>query len=249
MLDNSEKVVLITGSSRGIGAEIAKKFAECGYKVAINYNKNKNCAQDVCDAINNKGGIAKIFQANVSISDEVQILFDEIKLEWKSVDILVNNAAITQDNLLLMMSESQWDDVINTNLKACFLTSRTAIKDMIHQKFGRILNIASTSGFFGVVGQANYCASKGGVIAMTRSMARELARYNITVNAVAPGYIETDMSNVLVQDNKYKSIVGRIPMARPGRAEEVAALVEFLVSDANSYMTGQTISIDGGLNI
>ena len=243
----TDKVALVTGGSRGIGAEIAKILAKDGCKVAINYCASKERAAHVCKNIQQNGGIAEIFPADVTDSTQIKLLFQSIKKKWGGVDILVNNAGIHKDNLLLMMSESEWDTVHDTNLKGCFLTSRAAVKHMIAKRYGRILNISSTSGLVGSSGQLNYCSSKGGLIGMTKSLAKELAMYGITVNAIAPGYIKTEMTEYL--GSKDIDLISRIPLARAGTPEEVACVAAFLVSDFNTYMTGQIIVIDGGLSI
>lgn len=249
MKSNTGRVALVTGGSRGIGAEIAKKLAKDGCKVAINYCTSKERAAAVCKEIQSEGGIAEIFSADVTQSAQVSSLFESIRKVLGGVDILVNNAGVNQDNLLMMMSESQWDMVNNTNLKACFLTSRAAVKHMISKRFGRILNISSTSGLVGTGGQANYCASKAGLIGMTKSLAKELAMYGITVNAIAPGYIETEMTEDLSNGKNIDDLLSRIPLARAGTSEEVAFISAFLVSGLNTYMTGQVVVIDGGLSI
>lgn len=245
---SDKKVALVTGASRGIGKSIAIQLAKDGYHVAVNFCSNKTHAEEVCSNIKAIGGDAMPFRADVALSDEVEAMFDAIENELGKVDLLVNNAGVLQDNYLLMMSENQWDKVVNTNLKGTFLVTQRAVKNMIRARKGCVVNMVSISGLVGTEGQTNYAASKGGVIAMTRSNARELGRYNIRVNAIAPGFINTEM----IDDLSEKQILEqkkRIPLRRIGEPQEVAHLVSFLASENNLYMTGQTLVMDGGLSV
>ncbi len=243
------KVALVTGGSRGIGAGIALKLAQDGYTVAVNYQSSASAAQNICDQIKEFGGTAKAYAGDVSDSASVESMFAAIEADFGGVDLLVNNAGVVKDGFLMMMSDDQWDSVLDTNLKGCFLASRLAVRHMMRQRSGNILNIVSVSGLIGTEGQANYSASKGGVIAMTRTLARELGRYGIRVNAIAPGFIETEMTDDLSENKHTKEIIKRIPLRRMGSVEEVANMASFITSDLNSYMTGQTIVMDGGLSV
>lgn len=242
------KVALVTGASRGIGRAIAMQLAENGYAVAVNYCSSADRAREVCADIYERGGVAKPFKADVANSAEVEAMFDTITNELGAVQVLVNNAGVLDDSYLMMMSENQWDRVLDTNLKGTFLVAQIAIKNMIRARSGNIINMVSISGIVGTEGQANYAASKGGVIAMTRSMARELGRYKIQVNAIAPGFISTEMIGAMNQ-KQLSEHTRRIPLGRIGEPEEVAHLVGFIASEKNRYMTGQTLVIDGGLSV
>ncbi len=245
---SNRSVALVTGSSRGIGKAIALQLAKNGMDVAINYHSNDEKAQQVCSEIEQYGVNAIACKADVSSPEQVEAMLEKVEQELGSVSVLVNNAGLLKDNYLMMMSESQWDSVLDTNLKGAFLTSQLAIKNMIRARAGAILNIVSISGLVGTEGQANYAASKGGLIALTRSMSKELARYNIRVNAIAPGFISTEMigqmKESIIEEQRKK-----VPLKRFGEAEEVGKLAGFMVSDDNSYMTGQTIVMDGGLSV
>ncbi|KZN63278.1 hypothetical protein N473_17775 [Pseudoalteromonas luteoviolacea CPMOR-1] len=246
---NNNKVALITGASKGIGAAIAKKLASQNIKVAINYNSSQLDALQVKNEITALGGVAEVFKADVSDRQAVSRLFEEVESVLGQVNLLVNNAGVVENRLLTNMEEEAWDKVIDTNLKACFLVSQRAASAMCRSRFGRILNIASTCGFVGTVGQVNYSASKGGIIAMTRSMAKELSSYNITVNSIAPGFIETDMTDGFDSSPQGRQVLKKILMSRPGTVAEVANMAAFLLSDENSYMTGQSVVLDGGLSV
>lgn len=242
------RVVLVTGASRGIGRAIAKQFALGGDKVAVNYCNSADKSEALCREIQSENGEARAYAANVANAGEVEAMIDAIENELGPIDVLINNAGILKDNYLAMMSEQAWDDVIDTNLKGTFLCSRSVAKKMMTRRQGKIVNMVSISGLIGTPGQANYAASKGGVIAMTRSMARELGRYGITVNAVAPGFIETEMLAGMNQ-KQLNAHLQTIPLGRVGTTDEVAKITSFIASPGNSYMTGQVIVIDGGLSV
>ncbi|MEB3272557.1 MAG: 3-oxoacyl-[acyl-carrier-protein] reductase [Prochlorothrix sp.] len=240
----NEKVALVTGASRGIGRAIALALAEEGAKVVINYASSSGAADEVVAKIEAAGGEAIAVQADVSEEEQVERLFKAAIDRWGRVDVLVNNAGITRDTLLMRMKTPDWQAVINLNLTGVFLCSRAASKVMLKQRSGRIINIASVVGEMGNPGQANYSAAKGGVIALTKTLAKELAPRGVTANAVAPGFIATEMTQVLKADDLLKFI----PLGRYGEAEEVAGLVRFLAADtAAAYITGQVINVDGGM--
>ena len=240
------KTVLITGGSRGIGRAIALAFAEEGTNVIINYTSDEENAKDVIKEIEKFGVKGLAVRANISKAEEVNSMFDKIKEDFDMIDILINNAGITRDSLFIGMKEKDWDEVIEVNLKGMFLCTKAVIRKMLRQKYGRIVNISSVVGVIGNPGQANYCASKAGVIGFTKSLAREVASRNITVNAIAPGFIGTDMTKVLPENIK-ESVMKTIPMGRYGNPEDVANVVVFLSSDRADYITGQVIHIDGGM--
>lgn len=242
------KAAIVTGASRGIGRAVALKLAEKGYIVVVNYASNIQKAQEVVEEICSKNGTAIAIKADVSHLSEVKMMVDEVIERYGNVSVLVNNAGITKDNLVVRMTEEEWDAVINTNLKGTFNCIKCVSRQMIKQRYGRIVNISSVIGLMGNAGQSNYAASKAGIIGLTKSIAKELAPRGINVNAVAPGYIETDMTDVLSEDIKGKMLEA-IPLQRFGKPEDVANLVAFLVSDEASYITGQIISIDGGMAI
>ena len=240
------KVAVVTGASRGIGKAIAVKLAKEGATVIVNYNGSAARAEEVVNQILAEGGQAEAVQCNVSEFDEAAQLMDGVIKKYGRVDILVNNAGITRDNLLMKMSEEDFDAVINTNLKGVFNCMKHVSRQMIKQKSGRIINISSVSGILGNAGQINYCAAKAGVIGMTKSFAREVASRGITVNAVAPGFIQTEMTEVLSGAVK-AAATEQIPMKHFGTTENIADAVAFLASDAASYITGQVLSVDGGM--
>lgn len=246
MLFDSEQVAVVTGSSRGIGRAIALELAKEGATVVVHYGRKEDEAQATLKEIEDLGGHGMIIKADVSQEKEVASMFRTIRKEFGRVDVVVNNAGIIKDGYLTMMSSQKWDDVININLRGCFLCSREAVKAMVSAKHGAIVNIASTSGIAGQEGQLNYSASKGGIITFTKGLAREVARYNIRANAVAPGFIQTDMVKQMEPEilNKFIEL---IPMKRMGKPEEVGRLVSFLASENASYITGKVFTIDGGL--
>jgi len=240
------KTALVTGASRGIGRAIALRLAEAGANVVVNYAGSEAAAAETVAMVKERGRDAIMIKANVANADEVQDMFTQALDHFGSVDILVNNAGITRDNLLMRMKEEEWDDVINTNLKGVFNCIKAATRPMMKQRSGRIINITSVVGVLGNPGQANYVAAKAGVIGLTKTTARELASRNITVNAVAPGFIDTDMTAGLPEEVK-NAMLGQIPLARLGQPDEIASVVVFLASDAAGYMTGQTLHVDGGM--
>jgi 3-oxoacyl-[acyl-carrier protein] reductase len=240
------KNALVTGASRGIGRAIALELGRQGVNVAVNYSGSEAKALEVADELKALGVQAFAVQCNVSKADEVQDMVKQVVDTFGSIDILVNNAGITRDNLIMRMKEEDWDAVINTNLKGVFNTTKAATRPMMKQRQGKIINVASVVGIMGNAGQANYVAAKAGVMGLTKSSARELAARNITVNAVAPGFITTDMTSELPEEVK-EVMLKEIPLARFGRPEDVAQVVAFLASDASAYMTGQVLRVDGGM--
>ncbi|MGC9931402.1 3-oxoacyl-[acyl-carrier-protein] reductase [Priestia aryabhattai] len=240
------KVAVVTGASRGIGRAVAIELGKLDAKVVVNYSGSEAKALEVVDEIKGLGTDAIAVQANVAESDSVQAMIKEAISTFGSVDILVNNAGITRDNLLMRMKEDEWDDVINTNLKGVFLCTKAVTRQMMKQRAGRIINISSIVGVSGNAGQANYVAAKSGVIGLTKTTAKELASRNITVNAVAPGFIATDMTDKLNEEVQAE-MLKQIPLASFGQPEDVANAVAFLASDASRYITGQTIHVDGGM--
>ena len=240
------KSAIVTGASRGIGHEIALNLAKEGAKVAVNYSGSKDKADEVVQLIIDAGGEAFAIQADVSNPDGVKNMIDQTIEIFGSIDILVNNAGITKDNLLMRMKEDEWDDVININLKGVFLCTKGVTRQMMRQRAGKIVNVASIVGVSGNPGQANYVAAKAGVIGLTKTVAKELATRNINVNAVAPGFITTDMTDALSDEVKDQMLVN-IPLGKLGSAENVAKTVLFLLSEDAAYITGQTIHVDGGM--
>lgn len=242
----SNKVALVTGASRGIGKAIALDLAKNGASVAVNYAGNEAKANEVVDEIKGNGGHAIAIKADVSNSDDVQQMVKEVIKEFGQLDILVNNAGITRDNLLMRMKDSEWDDVIDTNLKGVFLCTKAVTRQMMKQRNGRIINITSVVGVSGNPGQANYVAAKAGVIGLTKTTAKELASRNITVNAVAPGFITTDMTDELNEEIK-ADLLKQIPLATLGEPSDIANTVTFLASEKSKYITGQTLHVNGGM--
>ncbi len=242
------KIAIVTGASRGIGRQIAKTLAEHGAAVIVNYCGSEQAANETVEQITASGGTAKAYQADVSDYTQAADMMNDVVKEYGRIDILINNAGITRDNLILKMNDEDFMKVINTNLTGTFNCVKHASKIMLKQKYGRIVNMASIVGIYGNAGQANYAASKAGVIGMTKSVAKELGSRNITVNAIAPGYIGTDMTDSLPDAAKEK-ITSAIAMKRMGTVDDVANLAAFLASDNASYITGQVIGVDGGMSI
>lgn len=242
------KIAVVTGASRGIGKAIAMKFAQLGATVVINYNGSAQKAEEVKQSITADGGRAVIMQCNVADYDACEAFFKDVINQFGRIDILVNNAGITKDGLIMRMSEEDFTSVVDVNLKGTFHCIRFASRQMMKQRSGRIINMSSVVGISGNAGQINYAASKAGVIGMTKSAAKELASRGITVNAIAPGYIETDMTNVL-SDKVKEETMKQIPLGRLGQTEDIAAAAAFLASDEAGYITGQVLAVDGGMAI
>lgn len=242
------KIALVTGASRGIGKAIAITLAEKGATVIVNYNGSEEKANQVVEEITRAGGSAALRQCNVADFTATQEMIASIIKEYGALDILVNNAGITRDNLIMKMKEEDFDGVLDINLKGTFNTIKHASRQMLKQRSGKIINISSVSGIMGNAGQANYSASKAGVIGLTKAVARELASRQINVNAVAPGFIDTDMTQAMTEQAK-EEMSSQIPFDRCGQAKEVADVVVFLASEEAAYITGQVISVDGGLAI
>ena len=242
------KIAVVTGASRGIGKAIAMKFAQLGATVVINYNGSAQKAEEVKQSIIADGGRAVIKQCNVADYDACEAFFKDVINQFGRIDILVNNAGITKDGLIMRMSEEDFTNVVDVNLKGTFHCIRFASRQMMKQRSGRIINMSSVVGISGNAGQINYAASKAGVIGMTKSAAKELASRGITVNAIAPGYIETDMTNVL-SDKVKEETMKQIPLGRLGQTGDIAAAAAFLASDEAGYITGQVLAVDGGMAI
>ena len=240
------KAAIVTGASRGIGREIALLLAKEGAKIAVNYSGSQAKAEEVVELILAEGGEAFAVQADVSNAESVKSMVEQTLEHFGSIDLLVNNAGITKDNLLMRMKEEEWDDVININLKGVFLCTKGVTRQMMRQRSGKIVNVASIVGVSGNPGQANYVAAKAGVIGFTKTAAKELASRNITVNAVAPGFITTDMTDALTEDVKSQMLTA-IPLGKLGSPQDVARTVLFLLSEDAAYITGQTIHVDGGM--
>lgn len=240
------KTALVTGASRGIGRSIALALAEAGADVVVNYAGNEEAAARVVSEIETLGAKAYAAKAHVGSSEQFEDMVKSVLEAWGRIDILVNNAGITRDNLIMRMKEEEFDQVIETNLKGVFNGIKAVTRPMMKQRSGRIINISSVVGVLGNAGQANYVAAKAGVIGLTKASARELASRGITVNCVAPGFIETDMTGELPEEYRQK-LLGDIPLARLGQPEEIAGAVLFLASDSAAYMTGQTLHVDGGM--
>lgn len=244
--DLNGKVALVTGASKGIGKASALKLAELGLKVAVNYNTSEELAGRVVAAINSKGGESFAIHADVSRSDQARGMVDEVTEAWGPVDILVNNAGIIDDGLLIRMPDEAWERVIATNLNGTFYCSRAVLRSMVRARWGRIINISSVVGLRGNAGQSNYAASKAAIHGFTKSLAKEVANRNITVNAITPGYIRTDTVEVLPQEQKDR-ILGWIPQGHFGEVDDIAHMVAYLATDKAKYITGQVISVDGGM--
>lgn len=240
------KCAVITGASRGIGREIALKYAKEGANIVLNYRNSEEEALQLKEELDKLGANTLIIKANVSKFEEAEKLIKEAKEVFGRVDILVNNAGITKDNLIMRMKEEDFDSVIDVNLKGAFNCLKAVTPIMIRQKSGKIINMSSVVGVIGNAGQVNYSASKAGLIGMTKSLAREIGGKNINVNAIAPGFIDTDMTKVLSEDQK-KNIISQVPLKRLGHVEDIANLALFLASDQSNYITGQVIHVDGGM--
>jgi 3-oxoacyl-[acyl-carrier protein] reductase len=247
-MDFTDKVAVVTGSSRGIGRAIALRLAEGSAKVVVNYHSNEAAADEVVDQIQANGGAAIAIQADVSQVAEAQALIDAAKKAFGRVDILVNNAGTTRDTLLMRMTEEEWDVVIDTNLKGTFNCIKAVSRQMMRQRYGRIVNITSVAGIGGNAGQANYASAKAGIIGLTKTVAKELGSRGITCNAVAPGLCLTDLTASL-PENLVELAIERTPLSRTGTPEDMAAATAFLASDQASFITGQVLAVDGGLAI
>jgi 3-oxoacyl-[acyl-carrier protein] reductase len=241
------KTALITGGSRGIGSAICKALS-ANHKVVIGYSNSKEEAKKLEESINSNGGNAMSVKIDVSDKNSINTAFEEIEESYGIVEVLVNNAGITRDNILPRMKDSEWDDVIQTNLTGSYLTTQRAIKNMIKNKWGRIIFISSVVGISGNQGQSNYAASKAGLIGFAKSVSKEMGARNITSNVIAPGYIETDMTSFLSEENK-EDIIEQLSIKRIGKPEDISNVVSFLSSEESEYITGQVISVDGGLSV
>lgn len=246
MSNSVKRTVLVTGSSRGLGRAMALEFGARGYKVAVHYSSSSGPAQEVAEAVRVLGAEASVFAADVSSSSACTELIKAVISEFGGLDILVNNAGITKDTLALRMKEGDWTSVLDTNLSSTFYLSKTALRGMLKNGWGRIINISSVVGIVGNVGQANYVAAKAGVLGLTKALAKEYAAKGVTVNAIAPGFIDSDMTANLADDLK-EAYLQQIPVGRFGKPEEVAKVVAFLASEDAAYVNGQTIAVDGGM--
>ena len=244
----SDKVAVVTGASRGLGRAMAEQLAGAGARVAIVYRAQANAAQEVVDGIVAAGGEAFAVQADVRFPEAVQGMVDQVQAAWGRIDILVNNAGITRDGLLARMSEADWHDVVETHLTGAFLCSKAVLRGMMRRRWGRIINLSSVAGLAGNAGQCNYAAAKAGLIGFTRSLAKEVGSRKITVNAIAPGFVDTEMTAKLAKEWKEKALK-LTPVGRFGQPGEIASMVVYLSSDAAAFITGQVISIDGGLGM
>ena len=248
MFDLTDKIALVTGASRGIGAEIARQLAAAGATVIVNYNNSQQAAEQVVADIEAAGGKAVAAQADVSDFQQASALIKAIKKDFGRLDILVNNAGTTRDNVIALMKEDDWDVVIKTNLKSAWNCSKAAARLMMRQRWGRIINISSVAGVYGNAGQSNYAASKAGMIGLAKSLAKEIGPRNVTVNVIAPGFVPTDLTNYLLEDEEVeKTIIEHTSVRRLGRPEDVAALALYLASNEAGFVTGQVIAVDGGL--
>ncbi len=243
---NEGRVAVVTGGGRGIGRAIAVRLAEEGAKVAISYRSNEEEAEKTAKLVREAGGECETFKGDVAVPEDVEALFKGVSESFGAAEILVNNAGITRDNIMLRMKEDEFDAVLQTNLKGTYLCTRAVLRGMVRARWGRIVNVSSVVGLIGNAGQANYAASKAGIIGFTKSVAREVAPRGITVNAVAPGYVETELTGGLPDEVK-EQIRAQIPTGRIGEPEEIAEAVVFLAGEGASYVTGQTLSVDGGM--
>ncbi|HHX66986.1 MAG: 3-oxoacyl-[acyl-carrier-protein] reductase [Miniphocaeibacter sp.] len=244
----NKKVALVTGAGRGIGRTIAIELAKEGYNIALNFRSNEEEANLVKEECEKNGAEVLLVKADVSVYEECEKIFKDIKEKFKRLDVLVNNAGITRDNLIMRMTPKDFNDVIEANLNSVFYCMKLASRIMMKQRYGKIISISSIVGLHGNAGQVNYSASKAGILGMTKSLAKELASRNVTVNAIAPGFIQTSMTDKL-PENIINSMLENIPLAKLGRPEDIADTVVFLASDRANYITGQTISVDGGMSI
>jgi 3-oxoacyl-[acyl-carrier protein] reductase len=242
------RVAVVTGGGRGIGRAVALRLANEGANVAISYRSNDSTAEEVAQEIRAAGTLCEIFKGDVASPEDVDALFSGVRDSFGQIDILVNNAGLTRDNLMMRMRESEFDEVLRTNLKGTYLCTRAALRPMIRARWGRIINVSSVVGLVGNAGQANYAASKAGIIGFTKSVAREVAQRGITANVVAPGYVETELTRSLPDDVK-DQIRGQVPAGRFGKAEEVAEAIAFLAGEGAGYVTGQTLAVDGGMTM
>jgi 3-oxoacyl-[acyl-carrier protein] reductase len=242
------RVAVVTGGGRGIGRAVALRLANEGANVAISYRSNDEAAQNAAGELRASGVRCEVFKGDVSSPKDVEALFQGVNGAFGRVDILVNNAGLTRDNLMMRMKEDEFDEVVRTNLKGTYLCTRAVLRPMIRARWGRIVNISSVVGLVGNAGQANYAASKAGIIGFTKSVAREVAQRGITANVVAPGYVETELTGGLSETVK-EGILGQVPAGRFGEAEEVAEVVAFLAGEGAGYVTGQTVAVDGGMTM
>ncbi len=242
------RVAIVTGGGRGIGRAVAVRLAAEGANVAISYRSNDDAAQETAEAVREAGVECEVFKGDVASPEDVQVLFEGVRDAFGRLDILVNNAGVTRDNLMMRMKEEEFDEVLRTNLGGTYLCTRAALRPMIRARWGRIVNVSSVVGLVGNAGQANYAASKAGIIGFTKSVAREVAQRGITANAVAPGYVETELTGSLPENVK-EAIRTQVPMGRFGEAQEVAEVVTFLAGEGAGYVTGQTIAVDGGMTM
>ena len=240
------RVALVTGGGRGIGRAIAVRLAKGGAKVAVSYRSNDEAAGETEKLVREAGAECETFKGDVASSDDVAALIEGVNGAFGPVEILVNNAGTTRDNIVLRMKDAEFDEVMQTNLKGTYLCTRAVLRGMVRARWGRIVNVSSVVGLLGNAGQANYAASKAGIIGLTKSVAREVANRGITANAVAPGYVETELTGGLSEEIKGR-ILGQVPVGRFGEPEEIAEVVAFLVGDGAAYVTGQTIAVDGGM--